>query len=254
MTKTRSSHIVHLSGTVPRCSHIATSASGSYSVNRKFSDHFGVSGQRGTMKDDPFLACLEVDQFLVKAVGIGAQDPAYAQQSGAAVHACRDRIAKDVIDVAAYNTTESVADVADLRTAMGINEWNIYALSYGTDLALQVLRDRPDGIRSVVLDSVLPPPANIAESGWEWAAHSYGAIFDACVADPACGQAFPDSRAEFTRMVGELSANPIGLTVDVGGTPTDVVIDGYKLASGVVVAYFLRPGHRRAARGELTSS
>jgi pimeloyl-ACP methyl ester carboxylesterase len=199
-------------------------------------------GQRGTMKDDPFLACSEVDQFLVKAVGIGAENPAYSQQSAAAVHACRDRIAKDVIDVAAYNTTESVADVADLRTAMGIDQWNIYALSYGTDLALQVLRDRPDGIRSVVLDSVLPPRANLAESGWDWAAQSFQAIFDECAADPACGEAFPDARAEFTRMVNELSASPIRVTVDVGGTPTDVVIDGYKLASGVVVAAAQTPG------------
>jgi pimeloyl-ACP methyl ester carboxylesterase len=197
-------------------------------------------GQRGTMKDDPFLACPEVDQFLVKAVGIGAQDPAYAKQSGEAVRACRQRIAKDVIDVAAYNTTESVADVADLRTAMGIDQWNIYALSYGTDLALQVLRDRPEGIRSVVLDSVLPPPANIIESGWAWAAQSYDAIFDACAADPTCD--FPDARAEFGRMVNELSASPIRVTVDVGGTPTDVVIDGYKLASGVVVAAAQTPG------------
>jgi pimeloyl-ACP methyl ester carboxylesterase len=199
-------------------------------------------GQRGTMKDDPFLACPEVDQFLVKAVGIGAQDPAYSRQSAAAVRACRDRIAKDVIDVAAYNTTESVADVADLRAAMGIDQWNIYALSYGTDLALQVLRDRPDGIRSVVLDSVLPPPANIVESGWDWAAQSFAAIFDACAADSACGEAFPDARAEFIRIVGELSANPIRVTVDAGGSPTDVVIDGYKLASGVVVAAAQTPG------------
>jgi pimeloyl-ACP methyl ester carboxylesterase len=199
-------------------------------------------GQRGTMKDDPFLACPEVDQFLVKAVGIGAENSAYSQQSAAAVRACRDRIAKDVIDVAAYYTTESVADVADLRSAMGIDQWNVYALSYGTDLALQVLRDRPEGIRSVVLDSVLPPPANIVESGWDWAAQSYAAIFDECAADPACSEAFPDARAEFTRMVNELSASPIRVTVDAGGTPTDVVIDGYKLASGVVVAAAQTPG------------
>jgi pimeloyl-ACP methyl ester carboxylesterase len=104
------------------------------------------------------------------------------------------------------------------------------------------LRDHPDGIRSVALDSVLPPPANIVESGWDWAAQSFKAIFDACAADPACGEAFPDARAEFTRMVGELSASPIRFTVDVGGTPTDVVVDGYKLANGVVVAAAQTPG------------
>ncbi|MBV8928894.1 MAG: alpha/beta fold hydrolase [Mycobacteriaceae bacterium] len=199
-------------------------------------------GQRGTMKDDPFLACPEVDQFRSDAVGIGAQAPAYAQRSGAAVRACRQRVANDVIDVAAYDTAQSAADIADLRTAMGIGQWNIYALSYGTDLALQVLRDHPDGIRSVVLDSVLPPQANPVESGWDWAAHSFTAIFDACAADSACGAAFPDVRAEFIRMVNELSANPVRVTVDAGGKPTDVVIDGYQLASGVVAAAAKTPG------------
>ena len=40
---------------------------------------------------------------------------------------------------------------------MGIDEWNIYGISYGSDLALQTLRDHPTGIRSLVLDAVLPP-------------------------------------------------------------------------------------------------
>jgi pimeloyl-ACP methyl ester carboxylesterase len=199
-------------------------------------------GQRGTMKGDPFLACPEYDQFLVDAVGIGAQSPTYAQQSGAALRACRQRLAKDVIDIAPYNTTESAADIADLRTAMGIDQWNVYALSYGTDLALQVLRDHPEGIRSVVLDSVLPPSANRMESGWAWAAQSFNAIFDGCAADPACAAAFPDVRAEFTRMVNELSAVPLRVTVDAAGRPTDVVIDGYALAGGVVVAAAQTPG------------
>jgi pimeloyl-ACP methyl ester carboxylesterase len=126
---------------------------------------------------------------------------------------------------------------------MGIDQWNIYALSYGTDLALQTLRDHPEGIRSVVLDSVLPPQANLMESGWASAAGSFTAIFDGCAADPACAAAFPDVRNEFTRLVNELSASPLRVTVDdAAGKPTDVVIDGYKLASGVVVAAAQTPG------------
>ncbi len=200
-------------------------------------------GQRGTMKDDPFLSCPEYDQFLVDAVGIGAEDPVYDEKSAAALRACRNRLADEVIDVAAYNTTENAADVADLRVAMGIDQWNIYALSYGTDLALQTLRDHPEGIRSVVLDSVLPPQANLAESGWASAASSFTAIFDGCAADPACAEAFPDVRNEFTRLVNELSASPMRVTVDnAAGQPADVVIDGYKLASGVVVAAAQTPG------------
>ncbi|HZA10309.1 alpha/beta hydrolase [Mycobacterium sp.] len=199
--------------------------------------------QRGTMADDPFLSCPEVDRFLVDAIAIGAENPAFAEQSAAAVFACRQRLAGQVLDVAAYNTTESAADVADLRVAMGIDQWNVYGLSYGADLALQTLRDHPQGIRSAVLDSVLPPQANLIESGWASAAASFKAIFDGCAADAACAAAFPDVRGEFARMVNELSASPLQVTVDdANGKPTDVVIDGYKLAGGVVAAAAQTPG------------
>ena len=78
-------------------------------------------GERGTMKDDPFLSCPEVDQFLADAVGIGAEDPTYSEKSAAALRTCRDRLTKQGINLAAYNTTENAADVADLRIAMGID-------------------------------------------------------------------------------------------------------------------------------------
>jgi pimeloyl-ACP methyl ester carboxylesterase len=37
--------------------------------------------------------------------------------------------------------------------ALGIKEWNVYGVSYGADVALQLLRDYPEGTRSVVLDT-----------------------------------------------------------------------------------------------------
>ena len=200
-------------------------------------------GQRGTMKGDPFLSCSEVDRFLSDAIEIGAQDAIYSEKSADALRACRQRVAADVIDVAPYNTTESAADIADLRVAMGIERWNVYGLSYGVDLALQTLRDHPEGIRSVVLDSVPPPQANAIESGWAYAAQSFDAIFGGCAADPACAARYPDVRAEFTRLVNQLAIDPLRVTLH-GGTAqgTDVVIDGYKLASGVVVAAAQTPG------------
>jgi pimeloyl-ACP methyl ester carboxylesterase len=122
--------------------------------------------------------------------------------------------------------------VADLRMAMCIDEWNIYGVSYGTDLALQVLRDHPAGVRSVVLDAVLPPNINPIETGWRAASESINAIYEACAADPACHDAFPDGRAEYTRVMNDLAANP--RTVDVTdprtGQDTSVVIDAYKLS------------------------
>ena len=83
--------------------------------------------------------------------------PVTAQADLEAVRACRDRLASAGYDLSAYNTTENTADIADLRVALNIDNWHAYSVSYGSDLALQLLRDHPEGIRSVVLDSLLPP-------------------------------------------------------------------------------------------------
>src|SRR5439155_25033413 len=105
----------------------------------------------------------------------------------------------------AYNSTENAADIADLRVALGIGEWNVYGISYGTSLALQLLHDHPEGIRSMVLDSVLPPQVNFVDELWPTAAEGYEALFEACAAETACNSAFPHVRAEFTKLVKVLN-------------------------------------------------
>jgi pimeloyl-ACP methyl ester carboxylesterase len=102
----------------------------------------------------------------------------------------RDR---DVIvnDLASFDTSENASDIADLRTALGIREWNVYGVSYGSDLALQLLRDHPDGIRSLTVDSVVAPQINLIERFWPSAAEGLTALFDACAAEPTCARAYP---------------------------------------------------------------
>lgn len=199
--------------------------------------------QRGTWKSEPLLACPEVDAFLAEWIGLDTADPATAERSGQAIRACRDRVIAEGWDPADYNTTENAADLADLRVALGIEEWDLYGVSYGTDLALQTLRDHPEGIRSMVLDSVVPPQEIIFDGFWPSAAHGYQTLFDNCEADTACNTAFPDVRADFTTQVNALTAQPRSVTVPdpVTGQSINVLIDGYKLANLVLTAS-LAPG------------
>jgi hypothetical protein len=44
----------------------------------------------------------------------------------ATIQACRDRLAASGVDLAAYNSTENAADIAELRVALGIGTWNVY--------------------------------------------------------------------------------------------------------------------------------
>jgi pimeloyl-ACP methyl ester carboxylesterase len=122
--------------------------------------------QRGTPRTEPALVCPELDRFAAEAVNLAMTDPAVSSRRVDVVAGCHDRLAAGGADLAAFNTTENAADVADLRVAMGIREWNVVGSSYDTELALQVVRTYPEGIRSVVLDSVMPPQLNLAESRW----------------------------------------------------------------------------------------
>jgi pimeloyl-ACP methyl ester carboxylesterase len=192
--------------------------------------------QRGNYSSEPSLVCPEVGAFTAAAVTKAYLDPATREQSKAATTACRDRFASTGIDLAAYSTAENASDIADLRVAMGIEEWNLYGYSYGTLLALTVLRDHPAGVRSVVLDSVVPPNLKLLEEFWPAAAAGYQAIFDACAAQPSCAAAYPNVAEELVATVNRLTTTPVTVPVEdpATGATVPVVIDGYKLANLLV--------------------
>ena len=147
-----------------------------------------------------------------------------------AIAACRERLVRTGADLAAYNSRENAADIAELRVALGIAEWNVYGVSYGTDLALQLLRDHPQGIRSVVLDSVVPPNRNIIDQWWEAPASGLAAIAAACAAQSACAAAYPDLAATYTATVNRLHATPAEIDVrNAAGATVRVTVDGFKL-------------------------
>ena len=193
--------------------------------------------QRGTLHADPLLPCPEVDQFENDTVDLPMAAVSTTTLDTAAYQACRDRLAATGVDLASYNTTENAADIADLRVAMGIVSWNVYGVSYGTRLALSLLRDHPEGIKSMVLDSVSPPVNNIVDTWWSAPASSFKAIFAACEAQPACAAAYPNLAADFTDTVNRLNTTPLVVqTQDSAGAPVTVNIDGFALAYAVINA------------------
>lgn len=157
--------------------------------------------QRGTGFSVPSLDCPETDAYLQE------DDSGYDSLLEAA-RACRDRLTLDGVDLAQYNSANSAADVADLRRALEIDEWNLYGVSYGTRLALTVMRDQPEGVRAVVLDSVYPPNA----PGYtEDALNSISAIetlIAGCAGDEECDAAFPSLKRRFYRTVAALNESP----------------------------------------------
>ncbi|MVM40756.1 alpha/beta fold hydrolase [Spirosoma sp. HMF3257] len=76
------------------------------------------------------------------------------------------------IDLAGYNTDETVSDIHDLLATLRVDSVNLAGISYSGGLMLAVLQKDPSRIRSLVLDSPLPTfvpidedePANFNES------------------------------------------------------------------------------------------
>ncbi|MFD5322765.1 alpha/beta fold hydrolase [Streptomyces sp. NPDC127092] len=71
----------------------------------------------------------------------------------AAVTACADSLGprRNV-----YTTSDTVADLEDLRRALGVGSWTVDGVSYGTFTASRYALAHPQRVRRLVLDSVVP--------------------------------------------------------------------------------------------------
>ena len=186
-----------------------------------------VVSQRGTWGSKPALICAATNDFARELLGLRFYSEATKRAHLAASEACRRELAATGADVSAYNSTESVADLADLRKVLGIAEWNVYGNSFGTYTAQTLMRDHPEGIRSVVLDSVLPASYSIPVN-WRNTQYAFDNIFQACVAQPACNTAHPHLEQTFTGLVDQLDAKPLTPTISDPNTGKNikVMLDG----------------------------
>ena len=186
-----------------------------------------VVSQRGTMFSEPALTCASVDDFSRELLGLRFYSEATKRAHLAATQTCHRELAATGADLSAYNSTENAADFADLRNLLGLTAWNVYGNSYGSYLAQTLMRDHPEGIRSVVLDSVLPPSYTIPANWWITRA-GFDNLFQACVAQAACNAAHPHLKETFAGLVNKLEAEPLTTTVRdrVTGKDLKVVLDG----------------------------
>jgi pimeloyl-ACP methyl ester carboxylesterase len=167
---------------------------------------------RGVGRSEPSLACIEFDEFETR-LDLAADDPTILERDDAALLACRERLVQDGVDLAAYNYTEIAADLADLRVALGYAEWDLFGLSNGGRVALEVARRHPQGVRSLILDAASPPQENLPGLLWPNGQRAFDALFDGCSADPACHEAFPDSRESFEQLSVQWRQSPPTVTV-----------------------------------------
>lgn len=172
-----------------------------------------VLEQRGTRHAQPALECPATNALKgeIAAGRLGGDRAEAALRKAAA--ACRESLGASGVDLDGYTSAASADDLEDLRRALGYPAWNLYGVSYGTRLALTVLRRHPSGVRSVILDSVLPPEVDFDEVSAVNLLRSLNLVFDGCAVDRACGEAFPALRRQFAHLVALADREPLPLGI-----------------------------------------
>ena len=201
-----------------------------------------VFDQRGVGTSQPVLDCPEDSQVVFETLNQHLTEDERKRLHVEAMRACRDRLVEEGIDLTGYNTAENAADVRDLRNALGISEWNIYGVSYGTRLAMATMRDHPEGIRSVILDSAFPLDVDFYSSIVPNADRAFEKLFDECAANPTCNRAYPGLESKLYEVANLLDENPGRTTVLNPFTRQthEVVVTGDRLVDTVFDALYVK--------------
>ena len=199
---------------------------------------FILFDQRGTGYSQPRLDCPERSSITGTLLERGLSAEGNDQIILDAFRRCRDRLVGQGIELSAYHSAASAADLNDLRVALGYEKLNLYAVSYGTRLALTLLRDHPEAVRSAVLDSVYPLQVNLYTALAPNADRAFNVFFNHCAADSTCNSSYPDLRAVFYQLVDQLNVSPVSLTLYMGGLEHTVSLDGGLLIDVLFVGLY----------------
>lgn len=197
--------------------------------------------QRGTLGSQPALACPEMLDYVTETIEQDLSLDDHIELQLAATQECYERLSAEGINLSAYNSVENAADVAALREALGYDEYNLYGVSYGSLLAQHVMRDHPEGLRSVILDAVAPTSINFVPDIAANTQRSLDLLFATCEADPACSASHPDLEEELFTLVEELNEEPVTMTVrdPVADQTYEAVLNGDVLLGMVRNLFYL---------------
>ncbi len=172
---------------------------------------------RGAGRSEP-LHCLALDHKAPQAV-LGEMYPA------SEVEACSEELQQRV-DLTQYTTANAVRDLEAVRLALGHEQIDILATSYGTRLALEYMRRHPDHVRRWVGIGALPPSSRVPLHHAEGFQRAFDLLLEECASDEDCRAAYPDLRARWQELLERLEAAPARseYTPEGASSPVELLI------------------------------
>ena len=176
---------------------------------RAFADIIAFD-QRGTGASEPSLA---VPGRLELPSSVSIDSPEARQRLAAVGNLIRTTMQSQGVDLSAYNTIESADDVELLRQALGVENVVLWAHSYGTHLALTVIKRHGQRVARALLGGV-----NGLDDRWRdpadsdaWLARVGAAVRASVTAGPAA-----DLIDQVKRVFAQLDKDPIHVTTADG--------------------------------------
>lgn len=108
-------------------------------------------------------------------------------------------------DLRFYGTLDAVADLDDVRRALGHDLIDLFGLSYGTTVALRYMHHYPNRVRAAVLMGTSPPTAMPPQHHATAGARALDLLIADCGANQACGRRFPDLKGNLAKARNRLA-------------------------------------------------
>ncbi len=187
-----------------------------------------VIDQRGTGLSDPPLYCREV--LLRLGEILQSHHDEHAELVLEILTDCHERLTRNGVQFKTYHSENIARDIVEVLRALGYEQWNLVGVSYGSRLALEMMRDYAPSIRSVILDSVYPPQADIYLDAYYHGERAMQALFEACSASERCDARYPDLETVFHRVYERLNEAPLRESYSPPRFERlDIKISGYRL-------------------------
>jgi len=131
------------------------------------------------------------------------------------------------IDIKQYHVINAAKDLERLRIGLGVDQLNVYGVSYGTRVSLVYERLFPDSVRTLILDGIYPQSTKTYEDEPKHSAEAIMRVIDKCKQDNLCYSRFGgDLDVRFSEYLEQLNTSPVTVSVTnpVDYKPVEVLV------------------------------
>jgi pimeloyl-ACP methyl ester carboxylesterase len=160
-----------------------------------------------------------------------------------------------------YATTTAAADLDEVLGALGYAKVNLWGGSYGTRMALELMRRHPGRVRTATLDGAAPMDMKLPFSFVADGEAAFDKLLKGCESEAPCRAAYPDLRRDVSTLRARLARQPkqASVTDPISGEPQGVRVTENVLLSGLFrplyaaeLASLLPLAITRAAQGDFS--